>query len=106
MTTNDPKRTLSYMANNKVIAISAVAHAALVTADWMAMLYWGSPFISARLWFVVGWLWLVWPVLLFVTKARSSRVAIAGVVLGAVTMLPSIPVIYSFTAWSIQGFAP
>lgn len=90
----------------KFVAIGALAHAVLVTANWWAMLYWDESLIPGRLWFALGWLWLAWPILLVVTKARTSLLAVGGVVGGALAMLPSIPVIYSWTVWSIEGFAP
>lgn len=62
--------------------------------------------MPARVWLVVVWLWLVWPLSLALHPERSlKRVAVPSLI-GLAILAPCIPMAFAFTAWSIEGFAP
>jgi hypothetical protein len=89
-----------------LIAIAAIVHALLVTAWWWAAIYADVAVVSSGVWLVAAWGWLIWPVALLVARAQASRLTVGSVVVGALVIVPSVPTIYTFTAWSIGGFAP
>jgi len=90
----------------KTVASGALSHAVLVVGLWAAAMYLDTRLLSGTVWVALAWLWIVWPILLAVTKARSSRAALVAVMVGALVLLPTAPEIFAFTAWSIGGFAP
>jgi hypothetical protein len=89
-----------------LIAVGAIVHALLVTAWWWAAIHANVAVVSGRVWLVAAWGWLIWPVVLLVARAQASRLTVGSVVVGAVVIVPTLPTIYAFTAWSIGGFAP
>src|SRR5215831_6431294 len=92
-------------SNQRLIAGAALAHAIFVTSWWWAAMYPHIVPFSVRVWVVVAWLWLVWPLLLLVRRREASRFASVAVLIGAGIIVPCVPTIFTFTAWSINGFA-
>jgi len=91
---------------SKVVIAGALVHAVCVTLLWVAAMHWDTRVVSGPVWVVLAWTWLLWPILLLSTSARSSRHAIAAVVVGAVALAPTAGEIYAFTVWTVGGFAP
>jgi hypothetical protein len=94
-------------SSQRVIAIAAVVHASLVTGWWWASIYADIdiPIVNGRIWFVAAWAWLAWPIYVL-ARAKATRFTVAALVFGAVVIAPAVPTIYTFTVWSIGGFAP
>jgi hypothetical protein len=93
-------------SSQHLIAIGALVHAVVVTAWWWAAIYADAAIFSSRVWLVVAWSWLVWPGVLIVARTQASRLTVGSIAVGALVIVPSVPTIYTFTAWSIGGFAP
>jgi hypothetical protein len=93
-------------AVRRIIAVGAVVHALAITAIWAAMFYADIAVLSGPIWLVFAWLWLTWPVSLVVARRNIGRLTVAAVVASAVILLPTITTMYTFTVWSIGGFAP
>jgi hypothetical protein len=97
---NPQRATLS-----RAVMIGAPLHAIALMVLWLGPMYWDVQTLSAQVWVVCVWTWLLWPVLLLSTSARSSRAAIAGVVVGGLALLPASREIYVFTGWVVRAFA-
>jgi hypothetical protein len=97
--------SFSMRANRPLIAICTLAHAAIVTGLWVASMYRDVRVVSGPVWALIAWAWLVWPLLLAVSRANSSRLTLGAVAMGALIIAPTVPEIYAFTAWSVRGFA-
>jgi hypothetical protein len=88
------------------MAILAVAHALTVLFIWLAMFKFNSDWVSGKTWVVFAWFWLVWPLILALHPARSTRRLVIPLGISILLFLPCAPTIAAFTAWSIGGFAP
>ncbi len=55
---------------------------------------------------VLALAWFAWP-FVFLVAHRENRMKWGVVVgIGALLLLPTIPTLYTFLVWSIEGFAP
>jgi hypothetical protein len=61
--------------------------------------------VTGHVWLVLAWLWLLWPVYVF-ARSRASRITVGALLLSVAMIVPTVPTICTFTAWSIGGFAP
>ena len=90
----------------RVLASITVAHALVVLLLWLGVFYADVQFISGRVWLVLLWLWLVWPLLLAFHPGRSLRGVAVPLLVGIALIAPCVPTAFAFTAWVIGGFAP
>jgi hypothetical protein len=93
------------VAWHRAIASGVLVHAAVIAGLWWLMLYADVEVIPGTYWVVLAWAWFVWPVVVFAWR-QASRLTVAALVVGALIMVPCASTIYTFTAWSINGFAP
>ncbi len=82
---------------HRVIAIAAVAHALFLLGWWWAAIYADIdiPLITGRVWLVCAWAWMVSPIYAIV-RTRLSRLTVAGLVLGAAPIAPTLTTVYAF----------
>lgn len=90
----------------RLLAAGCIVHAATVLALWLGVFVAGLNLIPGKLWLLLTWLWVFWPVALLAGKARSFRRVAIPVSLGLAVMVPCIPTIFAFTVWYFRGFAP
>jgi hypothetical protein len=55
---------------------------------------------------LLGWLWLLWPIVLLVHPARSLRRWLIPVGIATLLLIPCWFTIVTITIWSFNGFAP
>jgi hypothetical protein len=89
----------------RILAFLAVIHSAAVLTVWLFARPDAFP-ISPRVWVIFAWAWLIWPLLLSLHRGRSLVRFAVPVVLGLVLLIPCMPMLLAFTAWSIGRFAP
>jgi len=99
-------RPVPFNSKNRFAATGALWHAALVTVLWWFMIYADQKLIPVRLWFALGWAWIIWPIGMVIAWSRASRLTVASTVAGAAVIAPAVSTIYSFTVWLVGGFAP
>jgi hypothetical protein len=90
----------------RMLSAMTIAHALIVLLLWLTVLMADAQLISARLWLALFCLWLVWPLGLVLHPARSLKHVAVPSLIGLALLAPAMPVAFSFTAWSIGGFAP
>ena len=91
----------------RALAAGCLFHALAVLAVWALILIGNAPiFISGQAWLIMAWLWLFWPLALCVPAPRSLRGIGVPVLIGIAMLVPCVPFVFAFTAWSIYGFAP
>jgi len=90
---------------HRAIASGSLVHAAVIAGSWWFMFYADVAVIPGKLWVVLAWAWLVWPGVV-VGWRQASRLTVVALAVGALIMVPCVSTIYTFTAWSINGFAP
>lgn len=90
----------------RMFAVACVVHSAAVLALWAATFLADLDLLSGKTWLAFAWLWLIWPVVLFIRREGSISRFAYPVLIGAVMLMPCIPVAFTYTVWSFQGFAP
>jgi hypothetical protein len=90
----------------RTLAAIVIAHASLVFLLWAAAFYFNFAVVSARVWLVFSWLWLIWPLVLLAHPSRSASRVLMPSFIGLGLLAPCLSTIWSFTVWAIAGFAP
>jgi hypothetical protein len=88
------------------LAAMGVIHALIVLAIWAATFLGHLDAISGKVWVGFAWLWLIWPVMLLLYPERTILRVIVPVTISAALLAPCVPVLFTFTVWAVQGFAP
>ncbi len=86
--------------------VLVVLHAALILGALVARQRFEWDGFSATPWMVFAWLWLLWPLSLFWPLNKNRKVLVVALLLGAALLMPAVPTLFTFTTWSIGGFAP
>jgi len=90
----------------RALAASAIVHALLVALIWVGEFYFDISILPSRVWLVLAWLWLIWPVVLFFHPDRSPLRVFVPCLVGLVLLAPCLSTVWPFTAWAIGGIAP
>ena len=90
----------------RVLVAGCLLHALLVLALWLATFVGVHVPISGPTWLALAWLWVAWPIAIALRPGRSVRRVTLPTLAGAVILAPCVLVIYTFTVWAVQGFAP
>ena len=93
-------------STHRRIAGIAVAHALLGLATWFVTFHVQTPLIQARHWLILVWLWLLWLPVLALHPGRTLRGVLVPLGIGLLVLAPCVPTLFTFTTWSIRGFAP
>ena len=78
----------------------------VVLAVWVALFIADRNLVPVKIWLALFWLWFVWPAALLLSPGHSFRQAAMPIAVGAAILAPCVSVIYTFSVWAIQGFAP
>jgi hypothetical protein len=90
----------------RYLAVGTVLHAALIALLWVGDFYFEVWEMPGRVWLLLSWLWLAWPILLLLHPGRSPIRVLLPTFVGLALLAPCLTTIWSFTVWSIGGFAP
>ena len=102
MNTNDGPIKGSALPDNRCIFVASgiVIHAALLLITGTDRL------LSAQLWTVLGWAWLLWIPALVLVVRRFTILLWLPLLISFALIAPVAPQLLAFSAWSISGFAP
>ena len=89
----------------RILIVGGIAHAAFVLILWVGMMRAELQILSGPEWLAFAWFWL-WPIAIVLHPARRLWRVAVPIVAGAALLVPCARTIYTFTAWSINGFAP
>ncbi|MEP6996695.1 MAG: hypothetical protein ABI900_03550 [Betaproteobacteria bacterium] len=89
----------------QVLALLCVGHALIVLLLWIVHSFGKMALMPGQVWLALGWLWLVWPLLLVLHPAGSPRRIFVPVFIGVVMIAPCMASIFLFTAWALDGSA-
>jgi hypothetical protein len=88
------------------LVVGCLLHAGLVTALWILVFEFEVEILSGNIWMVFAVTWLSWPLCTFASpRALWKKRAITGLV-GMLILAPTIPTLYTFLVWAVEGFAP
>ena len=81
-------------------------HAALATGIWALMFIFDVDVIRGKTWMVLALAWIVWVVAPIVSSRATRTRWLVTVMAGSLLLAPTIPTLYTFIVWGIEGFAP
>jgi hypothetical protein len=88
------------------LIVGCLAHASIVTALWLLFFKFEIEVLSGKIWMTLALTWLLWPVYASISQPEMlKKRAIAGFV-GILILAPTVPTVFTFIAWTIEGFAP
>jgi hypothetical protein len=88
------------------LVVGCLIHAGLVTALWLLVFKFEVEVLSGKIWMMLAMTWLLWPICALVSpRGVWKKRAIAGFV-GILILAPTIPTLYTFIVWTVEGFAP
>jgi hypothetical protein len=86
--------------------LACLSHAFLVCAIWVLEFKFDRDVISGRPWMVLALAWFPW-LTVFGLAQRVDRIQwIIVIAIGLALLTPTMPTLYTFVVWSIDGFAP
>lgn len=88
------------------LVAACLGHALIVTVLWVLVFKFDIDLIPAKVWTVLGLAWPLWVIAVFFSPRPTVRNWVIALVAGIVILVPSIPTLYTFAAWTIGGFAP
>lgn len=62
--------------------------------------------MPGKLWMAAALVWPIWLAFAIAAKPETRRHWIITVTAGIVLLIPTVPTIYTFVMWSVEGFAP
>jgi hypothetical protein len=89
-----------------MLAAFSVLHAVAISGLGAAAFIGGYAFIGAKVWTLLAWLWLIWPVALIRHPRRSTKTVRVTLAVSVLLLLPCLPFMLVFSAWSVGGFGP
>jgi hypothetical protein len=90
----------------RALAALAIVHALLVALMWAGEFYFDVTILPGRWWLPLAWLWLAWPVVLLIHPDRSPLRVFVPCSIGLALLAPCLSTRWTFTVWTIGGFAP
>ena len=90
----------------KWLIAGCLAHAAVITAIWILVFKFDVEVVPSRVWMGVALIWPLWAIAAALSPRMMVKAWVATGALGLVVLMPAIPTLYTFIAWSIGGFAP
>ena len=88
------------------IAVGMIVHALAILAVWIVTFRFDIELMPARVWLAGAWAWLFWPLAMVLNPARFRMALLVPLGVALVLLWPCLGTIYTFTVWSITGFAP
>jgi len=102
----EPTSSISMRTIMKVLCGLGVLHALAVVLIWVSQFAFDIALIGARAWLILAWGWLIWVFILVPLRKHAPRLVLSTLLLTAVLLTPCVTTVYTFTAWSVEGFAP
>ena len=90
----------------RTLAVVAIVHALLVALSWAGEFYFDLTILPGRVWLVLAWLWLTWPLVLLLHPDRSPMRVFVPCLISFALLAPCLSTVWTFTVWAIGGFAP
>ena len=85
---------------------ACLSHAILVTALWVLVFEFDVEIIPAKIWAMIALMWPLWLVVAAISRSRKPKQWIAAIIASSLVLAPSVPTLYTFVIWAIEGFAP
>jgi|KBSMisStandDraft_5_1062788.scaffolds.fasta_scaffold09718_4 cell division protein FtsW (lipid II flippase) len=94
------------LADSGLLISACIVHAIGITVSWVLVFKFDVEIVSAKIWAVIALMWLLWLVVVALSPSRNLRKWIAAVIASSLILAPTVPTLYTFVVWTIEGFAP
>jgi hypothetical protein len=85
---------------------ACIVHAVIVCADWVLTFQFNLDILPGKIWLVLALAWFAWPFVLLLARREDRTQWGVAVGVGMLVLVPTIPTLYTFLVWAIEGFAP
>jgi hypothetical protein len=86
--------------------IACLLHALLVCGIWVLVFKFDLDVMPGKLWMVIALAWLLWLGAVVLSRRENRMRWIIVIAIGVLLLAPTIPTLYTFIVWSVEGFAP
>ena len=86
--------------------LACLLHAFLVCGNWVLVFKFDRDAIPGKPWMVLALGWFLWFFAVALADQGSRVQWIIVIAIGVLLIAPTIPTLYTFVAWSVEGFAP
>ena len=85
---------------------ACLLHAILITALWVFVFGFDVEIISGKLWAGMALIWLLWLVVGALSPSMYRRKWMITFIASILILVPTLPTLYAFVVWTIEGFSP
>jgi cell division protein FtsW (lipid II flippase) len=93
-------------ADSGLLISACIVHAIGITVSWVLVFKFDVEIVSAKIWAVMALVWLLWLFVVALSPSRNLKKWIAAVIASSLILAPTVPTLYTFVVWTIEGFAP
>ena len=86
--------------------VVCLVHALLVSGIWVLVFEFDLDVMPGKLWMALAFAWVVWLGAALVSRPENRTRWMVAIGIGAFFLAPTIPTLYTFAVWSIEGCAP
>jgi hypothetical protein len=96
----------SESADSSLLIGTCIAHAIGITVSWVLVFKFDVELVSAKIWAMIAMMWPLWLVVVTLSPSRNLKKWMAAVIASGLILAPTVPTLYTFVVWTIEGFAP
>jgi len=86
--------------------LGCLLHAILILGIWVLVFKFNLDVMPGKVWMGLALVWFVWLVVAVMSKRENRMRWVFVIAIGVLLLSPTISTLYTFTVWSIEGFAP
>jgi hypothetical protein len=77
-----------------------------VCSIWVLVFEFDLDVMPGKLWMALALAWTLWLGAALLSPPESRTRWMVAIAIGIIFLAPTIPTLYTFAVWSIEGFAP
>lgn len=88
------------------LKLGCLLHAILILGIWVLVFKFNLDVLPGKVWMGLAFAWPAWLVAAAMSKRENRMRWVFVIAIGVLLLSPTISTLYTFTVWSIEGFAP
>jgi hypothetical protein len=86
--------------------LGCLLHALFICGNWVLVFKFDRDGIPGKPWTILALGWFLWLGAIALASQENRIQWIVVIAIGALLIAPTIPTLYTFIVWSVEGFAP
>ena len=86
--------------------LACLLHALLICGNWVLVFKFDRDGISGKPWMVIALGWFLWPFAIALAHQGNRVQWTIVITIGVLLIAPTIPTLYTYVTWFVEGFAP